>query len=619
MLIRLCDVNAMHRSPFSIQSWLERCAVASMVGIAYFVAACLSLHLTQGTSGFATIWPASGIFISALLLAKPGQAASTACAVGFASLGANTLFGASLPMALGFTLANLVEGVLISHLVIRTCGASHALDDKRWLSAFLGATAVGSAVSAAIAAIFSGGPPLAFFVSWFMTVCLGTLIVTPMIVTVVNGLRLRGFRFLVRNVWQLVLLVLGVAIVGSLSLSHEDGRFLFLPVIGAIAATYFFGARGAAVSISVIAIIATTQTDFTEPAIGSFGFNGETLFIQFYLISLLSAAWPLSALMAQKENLIKQYAEANAYLKLTESTAHVGHWYLGNDYTSLVWSDEVYRIHGVEPREAELDHNIDLAEDSSLALYHPEDRERVRATLLGAMERGEGFSYEARIVRPDGSTRYVSSIGHPRYDATGMFDGLFGTFQDITQQTETLEALQIARSQALDEASVAQRLAETDELTGIANRRKIMEVLRSASRVARRGNTQLTIAIIDINHFKAVNDRHGHQTGDEVLKRVAGIMSGQLRPTDYVGRLGGEEFLVVLPGESGGNGYQIIERLRVRIASETWGVAGLTSVTVSAGLATLAGEGDIDDALRKADLALYRAKECGRNVLRSAA
>lgn len=609
----------MNETANTSQTWPQNCALACVIGLVYFLAACLSLNLTQSAGGIATIWPASGVFVSALLLARPGQSVPLVCAVGLASFTSNSVFDASPEMALAFTFANIVEGLLISQLVIRTSGVPRMLDDTRWLATFFVATVVGSTISGAIAAGLAGEPALPFFISWFTTVCLGTLIVTPLIVTIVNGLYVRPLNAPRRTVVSIFLLAFCLATIGSLVFSNEDGRFLFLPVIGLIAATYFFGTRGAAVSISLISIIATSQTDFSEPVAGVFGLHADTLFLQFYLLSLLFAAWPLSLLMAEKAKLIDQYAETNTFLKMAESAAQVGHWCLGKDNSTLLWSEEVYRIHGVEPTDLPMDDTMALEETSSLKLYHPDDRARVRATLLSAMERQEEFAYEARIVRPDGSIRYVSSIGHPRYDTSGGFEGVFGTFQDITEQTETLEALRIARSNALSEAAAAQRLAETDDLTGIANRRKAFTRLRAAASSAKRNKEPLTIAILDIDHFKTVNDRFGHHIGDEVLKRVAKIVSDQLRPTDLVGRVGGEEFLVILPGEDGRNGYNIIERLRLRIADERWAKAGLAKVTVSAGLATLSDSGDIEDALQRADEALYKAKRDGRNLLQSAA
>ncbi len=609
----------MQRILAPIQSRLKDCALACTVGLTYFAAAYFSLYLTQGMAGLATIWPASGVFVSALFLTKPNKTAPIVVAVGVMSIAANMLSGVSVATALAFTCANLVEGLLISQLLIRTSGVPRTLDDTRWLATFLGATVVGGAISGTIAAVLSGQISLAFFVSWFMTVCLGTLIVTPLIVTTANGLRSYRPAFWHRNALNLLAFVLGVATITSLAFAYEDGRFLFLPVLAVVAAAYRFGAHGAAISIGLIAVIATLQTDFSGATIGPLSLNADTLFLQFYLLSLLGAAWPLSALISQQEKLIDQYSETNMYLKMAERTARVGHWVLGPDNTSLVWSEEVYRIHGVKPADMNFDEAMDLREMTSLDLYHPDDREGIRKVLVTAMERREAFSYQGRVVQPDGTIKYVSSIGKPRYTSSGEFNGLFGTFQDVSEQTETLDALRVARIDALREATVAQRLAETDYLTGIANRRKTFANLRFAARTAKHSGEPVTIAIFDIDHFKAVNDRHGHQTGDEVLKRVAKIVSAQIRPNDFFGRMGGEEFLVILPGKDGSGAFDIVEQIRLDIASETWPVVGLETITVSAGLATLNQTGDIEDALQRADQALYQAKEGGRNVLRLAA
>ncbi len=589
------------------------------MGAAYFLAACFSFEIALGVSGVATVWPASGVFVSALLLARRNQIAAMAIAVAAASIAANVLYGASLGTALAFTTANVVEGLLISQLVIRTSGVPRTLDDQRWLATFFGAAVVGSAASAAIAALLAGELTLPFFVVWFTTVCLGMLIVTPLIVAAANEFPLKLKQVSCGSVLRFALFTGFVGIVCWAALALGEGQFLFLPVIAIAAATYTYGSRGAAISISLIAVIATLETDFSAPVIGEFALQWDTLFLQFYLLSLLCSVWPLSALMAEKAKLIDRYVQSTELLELAEKTARVGHWALEPDNATLIWSEEVFHIHGIDPGEPQLVGAMPLGEAGSLNRYHPEDRDRVRSLLLAAMEDLVPFAYEARIVRPDGVIRYVSSIGRPRYDASGAFRGLFGTFQDITEQTETLEALRVARRDALREAKTALRLSETDELTGIANRRKVFGELRAAARVAKASGTPMTIAVIDIDHFKAVNDRHGHHAGDKVLKRVAQIVSEQLRLGDCVGRIGGEEFLVVLPGEDGAAAHDIVERLRVEVAAEAWDIAGLEQVTMSAGLAAVDEIEGVEKAVQKADRALYEAKQSGRNLLRIAA
>ena len=130
----------------------------------------------------------------------------------------------------------------------------------------------------------------------------------------------------------------------------------------------------------------------------------------------------------------------------------------------------------------------------------------------------------------------------------------------------------------------------------------------------------LAVAIFDIDHFKQINDAHGHATGDEVIRRVGQRAKASLRDDDMVGRYGGEEFVCILQGRSALAAELVAERLRKAVQGDTEGAAtGLPGVTVSIGLATYAGEPNIEDLLQRADKALYAAKREGRNRLRMAA
>ena len=153
-----------------------------------------------------------------------------------------------------------------------------------------------------------------------------------------------------------------------------------------------------------------------------------------------------------------------------------------------------------------------------------------------------------------------------------------------------------------------------DPLTGAANRRAIMETLSSELARTRRQNTGLSIGICDIDHFKKVNDAHGHLVGDEVLCGVVHLLEGSLREYDRVGRWGGEEFLVVAPGSQEDETGKLYERLRAALAGNPIPTqAGKLSVTVSIGAATWQGNESVEELLGAADTALYRAKNSGRN------
>jgi diguanylate cyclase len=164
-----------------------------------------------------------------------------------------------------------------------------------------------------------------------------------------------------------------------------------------------------------------------------------------------------------------------------------------------------------------------------------------------------------------------------------------------------------------------EELAELDELTGSYNRRCIMRMLDEELARAGRNGAPCSIALIDLDWFKRINDAFGHPTGDEVLRTFAITMFANIRGIDRFGRYGGEEFLLVLPDMSTDNAVRTLDRLRAIIAELDWSAfsPGM-SVTISAGVATLKPEETPDSFLARADRALYAAKARGRNRIASA-
>lgn len=158
--------------------------------------------------------------------------------------------------------------------------------------------------------------------------------------------------------------------------------------------------------------------------------------------------------------------------------------------------------------------------------------------------------------------------------------------------------------------------ATHDSLTGISNRGMVLDTLRREHSRQVRGAGSFGIILLDIDHFKNVNDTYGHQCGDAVLQEVARIMTASVRAYDTVGRYGGEEFLIVVPSTDAASVFGLSERIRHTIAAKPIATgSGEISITVSLGLAVSSGTAPLDPEamLGTADEALYRAKEGGRN------
>jgi diguanylate cyclase (GGDEF)-like protein len=161
----------------------------------------------------------------------------------------------------------------------------------------------------------------------------------------------------------------------------------------------------------------------------------------------------------------------------------------------------------------------------------------------------------------------------------------------------------------------------TDALTGLANRRRFEEVLRAEATNARIHRTPLALLMMDIDHFKALNDQHGHMAGDLVLQAVARALQNRVREADIVCRLGGEEFAVLCPRTSGRQAQDLAERIRAEVASLVVEFDGRRlRVTVSAGVAVQDPDmiSDPESLYERADKLLYRAKRGGRNRVSAA-
>ena len=233
--------------------------------------------------------------------------------------------------------------------------------------------------------------------------------------------------------------------------------------------------------------------------------------------------------------------------------------------------------------------------------------------LIVATLRGEAQYFEQQRTKADGSAGYVLSRYIPDSDGLGV-KGFFVIASDITELKQT----QLQLEKRIEDLY---SMATTDALTGLDNRRNLLEKVQLEIDRVRRYGLDVGFLMVDIDHFKHINDTFGHDAGDRVLQRVGALLRESMRAPDHVGRLGGEEFGILVTNITPQVATKIAELLRTKVAALVvpYGDAEI-SFTVSIGVADLRvdAENPLLDMIKRADTALYRAKNSGRNCVRVA-
>ncbi|GEM_PF-897256 len=419
----------------------------------------------------------------------------------------------------------------------------------------------------------------------------------------------------------------------------------------------------------------------------------------------------------------------------------IGHWYFRISENKLVWSDEVFTLHGVSRNE----YHPELA--SALNFYHTEDLALAKNSINQVMQTGREWQGRLRIVRPDGEVRNVIVASNAIADNQGNVSAIFGLIQDVTKAEQlnhernvmasafesthlglivtdakrrvlyanqgfeeltgfatseikgqslrpflqgkktdqktvqeirdalnngkevdctllnytkdktpywnhlvitpifrdgklvnfvgvqqdvteavrtkneidelnnSLEHIVAERTEKLQEANEKlKRISIEDPLTGALNRRAFYQSYNTELKRTGRSGQPLSMALMDLDHFKKINDRYGHLFGDKVLKHVVDIINNNMRETDYLFRMGGEEFLLLMSTTGIVQAKIVCERIRKSIAdSHVYDGAERIAVTLSIGLISHHGDISVTDALKIADESMYLAKQKGRN------
>jgi diguanylate cyclase (GGDEF)-like protein/PAS domain S-box-containing protein len=298
--------------------------------------------------------------------------------------------------------------------------------------------------------------------------------------------------------------------------------------------------------------------------------------------------------VTERHRLLEDLAEREGRLRAAQALTSIGSWEWDIDADTVTWSPELFRIYGVDP-----DDGVLLTLDAYVARVHPEDRQMVGDVIGRALRSGDGFVIEYRVARADNEVQWLQSRGRvERDEAAERSRRMVGTCQDITPQKTSEETL---RRQALHDA-----------LTGLPNRTLLADRLAHAVAHAARRGSRTAVLFVDIDDFKAVNDRYGHHGGDGALVEVARRLEASLRPSDTLARVGGDEFVAVCEDVASLHGAAALaERIIEALIPAVKLAEGDADVKVSVGV-SVGTPGDRPDTLiRRADAAMYEAKLAG--------
>ena len=306
----------------------------------------------------------------------------------------------------------------------------------------------------------------------------------------------------------------------------------------------------------------------------------------------LSVARDITRRLALEKEL--QTREHSLWFGLNEAADGIWEWEITS--SKVYFSPQLKKMLGYGPDEMEP--HLDTWADN----VHPDDKVRVME-ILSEHLRGIRSDYQAeyRLRNRNGHYIWVSDRGKVcQRTETGEASHVVGMVQNITEYKQLQEQLE--------------ELASNDVLTQLPNRREGEKQARQHLALAKRLEKSFSVAVVDFDHFKKINDLYGHQKGDEILVFGSELMRKSIRVSDYIYRWGGEEFVVIFPATDGQQALNAVEHIHTVFRQADWEEFGIEPITLSVGIACYPENGaSFDLILKEADRAVYQAKAAGRN------
>jgi diguanylate cyclase (GGDEF)-like protein/PAS domain S-box-containing protein len=321
------------------------------------------------------------------------------------------------------------------------------------------------------------------------------------------------------------------------------------------------------------------------------------------LLGVLAIARDITARKRAEEALHR----LTAYQRAILSSTPIGVAVFGLDRNCLEANDAIMRIFGTGADA--------LVGKSARTLYRDEASfDEVGRTAWPIMQHGGTYTADVPMQRADGTDIWVRQVAR-MVDPADPTLGIVVTMEDITERRRMEAELRAANEEMHALTRHLEQLARTDPLTGLANRRAFGEAIDREFQRYRRFHADVAVLLLDVDHFKKINDTHGHEAGDRALAALGSVLAATTRATDLAARFGGEEFVLLLPGTDLAGALELAERIRVA-ATQIFvpAAAGAIRLTVSIGAACFAtADQTWAQAISRADRGMYRAKSSGRN------